>query len=92
MRTPRERPVDDLAPYVMEFLDKEPKGIYVNWRDVAGGVELETGQLVDFWLVGDKEGLSAEDVRPFEECLTLLKPGALSLMKSSAKAQTQCLR
>merc|ERR1712187_799720 len=75
------RPSDDLPPHVLELLEKEPKGVYVNWRDVADGIELELGQLVDFWLVGDQGGLSAEDVRPFEDCLSLLKPSA-SLMPS----------
>merc|ERR1712129_553507 len=61
------RPVDKLPSHVLALLRKEPKGIYVNYRDIIGDDSLDVGQLVSFWLVGDEGGLSAEEVTTASE-------------------------
>jgi len=57
--TPQGRLSDDLQPLLERNQDK----IYVNWRDVQKGVNMEVGTAVDFLVYADDNGLGAQDVR-----------------------------
>lgn len=57
--TPQERLSEDLQP----LLEKHEDKIYVNWRDVQKGLNMEVGTAVDFLVYADDNGLGAQDVR-----------------------------
>lgn len=57
--TPQGRLSDDLQP----LLEKHENGVYVNWRDVQKGVNIEVGTAVDFLVYADDNGLGAQDVQ-----------------------------
>lgn len=56
---PLEELSDDLKPLLAKGEDK----IYLNWRDVQPGLEVEALMEVDFMLYEDDNGLAASDVR-----------------------------
>lgn len=57
--TPQGCLSDDLQPLLEQHQDR----IYVNWRDVQKGVNMEVGTAVDFLVYADDNGLGAQDVR-----------------------------
>lgn len=57
--TPQGRLSADLQP----LLERHQDRIYVNWRDVQKGVNMEVGTAVDFLVYADDNGLGAQDVQ-----------------------------
>uniref|UniRef100_A0A7S1AIZ7 WW domain-containing protein n=1 Tax=Noctiluca scintillans TaxID=2966 RepID=A0A7S1AIZ7_NOCSC len=60
-------PTEDLNADLAELLERQQGNIYANWRDVPSKKGLQVGAHVDFLLTADDNGLTATDVRPYEQ-------------------------
>jgi hypothetical protein len=55
-------PLQELTEDLRPLLEKGDDKIYLNWRDVEPGLEIEVNMEVDFMLYEDDNGLAASDV------------------------------
>lgn len=55
-------PLEDAGVHLLDLMEGNRDKIYLNWREVSGNVEVKVGDLVEFLLCADDNGLAASDV------------------------------